>query len=162
MTRLVLILLGLSQIAACTKVTMVTSETPIHVQAKPPAPPLPDWPPIPQPPPPPRVIVEDEILVLDEPLTFGDDDKLAAGHEDILAEVATWLANNPDVLLTVEVHSIGKGSRRTHEKRSKALATQIVDALVGEGIEVERLVAASVGASEDGQRHVALRVSKPE
>lgn len=156
-----LLLAGVSQTFACNKVTMVASETPIQIQAQPPAPPLADLPAIPQPPPPPRVILEGELLVLDEALTFGADEKLSSEHEDILAELAKWLAQHEAVVLTVEVHSIGEGSRRAHAKRSKALAQQIVDALVNEGIASERLVAAGMGASADGQRSVALRVSTP-
>src|SRR5688500_12352742 len=100
MTRLArsfaFLLVGLSQTVACNKVTMVTSETPIQIQAQPPAPPLPDiLSPIPQPPPPPRVILEGELLVLDEALTFGEDDTLSSGHEDILVEVAKWMVDNP-------------------------------------------------------------------
>jgi outer membrane protein OmpA-like peptidoglycan-associated protein len=157
---LALLLAGVSQTIACNKVTMVSVEAPIQIQAQPPAPPLPDLPAIPQPPPPPRVILEGELLVLDEALTFGADEQLSSEHEDILAEVAKWLAHNQDALLTVEVQSIGEGSRRAHAKRSQALAQQIVDALIREGIASERLLAASVGASADGQRHIALRVSK--
>lgn len=151
----------LLSVGACNKVTTISSESPIQIQARPPAPPLADLPTVPQPAPPRRVILEGELLILDEPLTFGEDEQLAAEHQDILAELATWLADNPDVVeLTVEVYSIGKGSRRTHEQRSNALARQIVDALVGQGVAAERLLAASVGLSADGQRNVALRVSK--
>jgi outer membrane protein OmpA-like peptidoglycan-associated protein len=157
-----LFLSGVSQAFACNnKVTTISSETPIQVQAQPPAPPLPELPAVPQPPPPPRVILEGDRLVLDEALTFGADEQLSSEHADIIAELAKWLAQHEDVLeLTVEVHSIGEGSRRVQQKRSKALAMQIVDALVREGIASERLVAGSVGASPDGQQHVALRVSK--
>lgn len=156
-----LLLVGVSQTLACDKVTMVASEAPIQVQAQPPAPPLAELPAVPQPPPPPRVILEGELLVLDEALTFDGEAQLSSQHEDILAEVAKWLAQNEDAVLSVEVHSVGEGSRRAHAKRSKALAQQIVDALLSEGIASERLVAASIGASADGQRHVALRVSTP-
>ncbi|MFO7561448.1 MAG: hypothetical protein R6X02_02295 [Enhygromyxa sp.] len=148
-------------LGACTKVTRVSSASPIQVQAQPPAPPLADLPPVPQPPPPRRVILEGDLLVLDEALTFGDDEQLSGEHQDILAEVAAWLAEHPEVLeLSVEVHSVGQTSRRKQLERSRALATQIVDALVGQGVASERLLAASVGGSPDDQRHVALRVSK--
>lgn len=158
-----LFLAGCLQAVGCSKVTTVESEWPIQVSAKPPAPPLPELAAVPQPPPPPRVVLEGELLTLDEALTFDDQGTLAKDHEDILAEVARWLANNADVVeLSVEVHSVGEGSKRTHQKQSKALAQQIVDALLAEGIASERLVAASVGLSPDGQRNVALRVRKAE
>lgn len=165
MTRLALLFArGLAAmillLGACTKVTTIASESPIRVQARPPAAPLADLPTVPQPPPPRRVILEGDVLVLDEPLTFDEAEKLGE-HGEILAEVAKWLAQNPEVLeLTIEVHSLGKATKRKHLERSRALAMQIVDALVREGIEGERLLAASVGASPDGERHVALRVSK--
>lgn len=147
---------------ACTsKITTISSESPIRIQAQPPAPPLAELPAVPQPAPPRRVNLDGDLLVLDEPLTFDANEQLSGEHADILAEIASWLAEHPEIVeLTVEAHSIGKGSRRTHEKRSNALATQIVEALVGQGVAGERLVAASVGASPDDQRHVALRVSK--
>jgi outer membrane protein OmpA-like peptidoglycan-associated protein len=151
---------GVSSALACASVTTLTPEQPIPIQAQPPAPPLPDLPPVEQPPPPPRVTLEGELLTLDEALSFDEEGKLSAEHEDILAELAKWLADHQEVTeLSVEVHSIGKGSRRAHKKRSQALAQQIVDALVAEGVDAARLVAASVGKSEDDQRHVALRVT---
>ena len=157
-----LLVLG-SQTVACSKVTMVSPEYPIQVQAKPPAPPLAELPAVPQPPPPRRVILEGELLTLDEALTFDAEGELSSEHQDILAEVAKWLGENADVVeLTVEVHSIGKGSKRTHEQLSKALAQRIVDALVEQGVSSERLVAASVGQSPDGQQDVALRVRQAE
>ncbi len=160
----VVLLLALgSQMVACKQVTTVSSDSPIQISAQPPAPPLAELPTVPQPPPPRRVILEGDLLTLDEPLTFDDEGKLAAEHEDIIAEIAKWLAENSDVVeLTVEVQSVGTGSKRTLKKRSKALATQIVDALVGEGIEAERLLAGAVGASPDGARNVTLRVRKTE
>ncbi|WP_181234564.1 OmpA family protein [Enhygromyxa salina] len=157
----VFILAGCTQTLACNEVTMVTSESPIQIQAQPPAPPLPNLPAVPQPPVPPRVTLEGDLLGLDEALSFDAAGVLSSEHQDILGELANWLEAHPEVLeLTVEVHSIGEGSRRAHKKRSNGLATQIVDALVAQGVASERLIAASVGASPDGQRSVALRISK--
>jgi hypothetical protein len=147
-------------LGACTKVTTVSSESPLQVQARPPAPPLPDLPAVPQPAPPQRVVLEYDRLVLDEPLTFDGADRLGE-HQEILAEVAKWLAKHPEVLeLTVEVHSLAKSSRRKHVERSKALATQVVDALARAGVERERLVAGSIGVTPEGPLQVLLRVSK--
>jgi hypothetical protein len=146
--------------SACTKVTTVSSESPLQVQARPPASPLPDLPAVPQPAPRQRVVLEGDLLLLDEPLTFDEAERLGE-HREILAEVARWLAKHPEVLeLSVEVHSVGKATRRKHVEQSKALAMQIVDALVEAGVERERLLAGSVGASPDDQRHIALRISK--
>ena len=151
-----------STLGGCAKVTTIESEYPIQISARPPAPPLPDLPSVARPPPPPRVTIEGELLSLDEALTFDDEGQLAvAQHDDILGEVATWLEKNADVTaLSVEVHSVGEGSKRTHKKRSQALAAQIVDALVERGVDASRLVAASVGKSEEGTRDVVLRVSE--
>ncbi|PRQ03676.1 OmpA family protein [Enhygromyxa salina] len=163
MTRLaptILLLAGLAQAVACSRVTTVAPEEPIQIQARPPAAPRPGLPAVPQPPPPSRVTASGDLLSLDEALTFDEEGELSSEHQDILAELARWLATNTEVVeLTVEVHSIGAGSRRAHTKRSQALATQIVDALVAAGVDAERLVAASVGASEDGQRDVVLRIT---
>jgi hypothetical protein len=157
----VLLLASVSSTLACSKVTKVTAEAPISISAQPPAPPLPDLPAVPQPPPPPRVTLEGDLLALDEALTFDDAGKLSRQHQDILAELATWLASHAEVLvLSVEVQSAGEGSKRTQDKRNKALATQIVDALVAEGIDAERLLAASAGKSEDGLMHVVLRITE--
>lgn len=157
--RVLLLLAGLSPALACSTVTMVTAVAPIAIQAQPPAPPLPDLPAVPQPPPPPRVTVEGDLLQLDEALLV--DTKLYAENQDILAEVARWLAAHEDVLeLSVEVQSGGEGSRRARDKRNVAMAKLIVDALVAEGIDAARLLPVSAGKSEDGLTHVALRISK--
>ncbi len=157
-----LLLAGSSQTLACTKITTVALEEPIQIQAQPPAPPLADLPAVPQPaPPPPRVTLDGDLVRLDEALTFDAEGKLASEHQDILAELGKWLAEHPEVVeLTVEVQSGGEGSRRTQQKRSKAMATQIVDALVGQGVAAERLVAGGLGKSDDEQIHVTLRISK--
>jgi hypothetical protein len=155
----VLLMASVSSTLACSKVTMVTAEGPIAISAHPPAPPLPDLPSVPQPPPPPRVTLDGDLLALDEALTFDEAGKLSSEHQDILAELAKWLAAHGEVLvLGVEVQSADEGSRRKQDKRNKALATQIVDALVAEGIDAERLLAVSAGKSEDGQVHVVLRI----
>ena len=154
---------GVSSSFACSSVTTVTSEFPLQVQAKPPAPPQPDLPPVPQPPPPPRVTVEGDVVVLDEALTFDDAGALSPDHADILGELAKWMAKTDDVLeLSVEAQSVGAGGKAKHRKLSKALAQQVVDALVAEGIEAERLLAVGAGKSEDEQRHVLLRITKRE
>jgi hypothetical protein len=159
--RVLLVLAGLSPALACSTVTMVTAEAPIAVQAQPPAPPLPDLPAVPQPPPPPRVTVEGDLLQLDEALGFDEAAKLSAENLDILTEVARWLATHEDVLeLRVEVQSGGEGSRRARDKRNVAMAQQIVDALLAEGIDAARLLPVSLGKSEDALTHVALRISK--
>jgi hypothetical protein len=147
-------------LSACTKVTTVASESPLQVEARPPAPPLPDLPAVAQPAPPQRVTVEYDRLVLDEPLSFDASDRLGE-HQEILAEVGKWLARHPEVLeLTVEVHGLAKSSRRKHVERSKALAKQVVDALVQAGVERERLVAGSIGVTPEGPLEVVLRISK--
>lgn len=156
-----LLLAAVSSTLGCSKITMVTAEAPIAISAQPPAPPLPDLPTVPQPPPPPRVTLEGDLLALDEALTFDEAGKLSSEHQDILAELAAWLAAHGEVrVLSVEVQSPGPGSRRAQDKRNKALATQIVDALVAEGIDAERLLAASAGKSEDGQLHIVLRITE--
>lgn len=157
-----LIVLACASALACAKVTTVSPDMAITIQARPPAPPLPGLPPVDQPPPPPRVTLEGELVTLDEALSFDAEGQLAKQeHADILAELAAWMAEHDEVLvLSVEVSSIGEGSRRAHKKRSQALATQIVEALVEQGVAAERLVAAAVGESEDGQRQVTLRVSE--
>jgi outer membrane protein OmpA-like peptidoglycan-associated protein len=105
--------------------------------------------------------MDGELLVLDEALSFDEAGTLASEHQDIIAELAKWLATHDDVLeLTIEAHSIGDGSKRVHQKRSLALAQQIKDALVAEGITAERLLAVGLGKSPDEQRHVTLRISK--
>jgi outer membrane protein OmpA-like peptidoglycan-associated protein len=160
---LALVLVLGSHSVACSRVTTVSPASPIEVTARPPAPPLAELPAVPQPPPPRRVILEGELLTLDEALTFDAEGKLASEHHDILAELAKWLGENADVVeLIVEVHSIGEGSKRAHTQRSNALAQQIVDALVEQGVGSDRLVAASVGRSPDGQRDVALRIRRAE
>jgi hypothetical protein len=157
----VLLMVSVSSTLACSRVTKVTAEAPIPITAQPPAPPLPDLPAVRQPPPPPRVTLEGELVSLDEALTFDEAGKLSSEHQDILAELAVWLVAHPEVLvLSVEVQSAAEGSRRVQDKRNKALAKQIVDALVAEGIDAERLLAASAGKSEDGQEHVALRITE--
>lgn len=157
----VLLMVSTSSTLACSKVTMVTAEAPISITAQPPANPLPDLPAVPQPPPPPRVTLEGDLLALDEALTFDAAGKLSTEHQDILAQLATWLAKHPEVMvLSVEVQGIGEGSRRTQDKRNKALAQQVVDALVAEGIDAARLQAVSAGKSEDGQLHVVLRITE--
>lgn len=157
----VLLMASVSSTLACSKVRVLTAEEPISISAQPPAPPLPDLPAVPQPPPPPRVTLDGDLVALDEALTFDEAGKLATEHQDILAELATWLAKHGEVLvLSVEVQSVGEGSRRTQDKRNKALAKQIIDALVAEGIDAQRLLAVSAGKSEDGQQHVALRITQ--
>jgi hypothetical protein len=152
---------GLSGALACSKLTTITAAAPIVVEARPPAPPLPDLPPVPQPPPPPRVTIDADVLQLDEALTFDEAGKLSTDHQDILTELARWLATHEDVLeLRIEVQSGGEGSRRARDKRNLASAKQIVDALVAEGIDAARLLPVSVGKSEDGLLHLVLRVSK--
>jgi hypothetical protein len=159
--RVLLLLAGLSPALACSSVTMITAVAPIAIQAQPPAPPLPDLPAVPQPPPPPRVTVQEDLLQLDEALGFDEAAKLSAEHSDILTEVARWLAAHEDVLeLSVEVQSGGEGSRRARDKRNLAMAKQIVDALLAEGIDAARLLPVSAGKSEDGLTHVALHISK--
>jgi type IV pilus biogenesis protein CpaD/CtpE len=146
---------------ACSTVTTVTGAAPIVVEARPPAPPLPDLPAVPQPPPPPRVTIEADVLQLDEALGFDEAGKLSAEHQDILTEVARWLATHEDVLvLSIEVQSGGEGSRRARDKRNQAMAKQIVDALVAEGIDATRLLPVSTGKSEDALPHVVLRVTQ--
>jgi len=145
---------------ACARVTPVEPELPIQVQAKPPAPPLADLPPVDQPPPPARVTLEDEVLVLDETLTFDDEGQLASGHEDILDEVAKWLDQNGEVTeLSVEAYSIGEGNKRAHKKRSEALAEQIVAALSERGVDPDRLALVAAGKSDHDHVHIVLRVS---
>jgi type IV pilus biogenesis protein CpaD/CtpE len=156
-----LLLAGLAPALACSSVTMVTAAEPIAIQAQPPAPPLPDLPAVPQPPPPPRVTLEGDLLQLDEALTFDEAGKLSTEHQDILTEVARWLATHEEALvLTVEIQSGGEGSRRARDKRNQVMAKQIVDALLAEGIDTTRLLALSMGKSEDGQLHVVLRITK--
>lgn len=158
-----LLLASSAQSLACSKLTTVTTpESPLSVSAKPPALPHPALEPVPQPPPPPRVVLgEDDVLALDEALSFDEAGALSPDHADILAEVAAWLAQHDEVtILTIETKSTGEGNKRKHKKLSAALATQIVDALVAEGIAAERLVAAGLGKSEDEQRHVVLRVTE--
>jgi outer membrane protein OmpA-like peptidoglycan-associated protein len=159
-----LLLAGSSQTVACAKITTVSSESPISIQARPPAAPLAALASVPQPAPPARVVLDGDRLTIDEPLGFDAEAKLVlAEHEDILAEIAKWLAANPDVVeLTIECPGSAEGSKRTQQKRSKALASQVVDALVAEGIAAERLVAASIPGSADPatQMQVSLRVSQ--
>jgi hypothetical protein len=107
------------------------------------------------------VTIENELVVLDEALTFDEAGKLAAEHADIITELAVWLARNEDVSeLSIEVSAAGESSRRKQDKRNKALAGEIVAGLVAEGIDTARLLPVSAGKSEDGQVHVVLRVSK--
>ena len=68
----IFVLAGLSQTLACNKATTVASETPIQIQAQPPAPPLANLPAVPQPPVPPRVTLEGELIGLDEALSFDE------------------------------------------------------------------------------------------
>ncbi|MFV8756636.1 OmpA family protein [Nannocystaceae bacterium ST9] len=145
---------------ACSSITKVEAESPIEIQARPPAPPLPEIAAVEQPPPPaPRVVVEGDRLALDEAIGFDEQGAIAADHADILAEIATWLDANPDVLeLAVEVHASGEGSRRAQQKRSKAMADRVVAALVERGVAADRLVATGLGKSEDGQPRVTLRI----
>ena len=155
-----LLLLAAASTLACSKVTTIASDSPISISAQTPAPPLADLPAVPQPPPPPRVVLEGEVLTLDEALSFDAEGLLLAEHEDIVAEVAKWLAQNEDVVrFAVEAVSDGEGSKRTHAKRSKALAQVVVDALVREGVDAERLEAVGLGKAEDGARRVTLRVA---
>jgi hypothetical protein len=147
-------------VAGCSKVTMVSPEAPIEISAKPPALPLPDLPAVEQPPPPPpRVLVEGDQLRLDETIGFDEHDQLSPDHRDILAEVAAWLADKGDVTkLGVEVHESGEGSRRAKKKRAKAMAVQIVEALVQLGVAVDRLEPVVVEAAEDGLPHPTFRI----
>jgi outer membrane protein OmpA-like peptidoglycan-associated protein len=148
-------------VAGCSKITVIEPDAPLEIQAKPPAPPLPDLPAVKQPPPPPRVVVEGDLVQLDEALGFDEQGKLAADHQDILAELAKWLTANSDVLvLSIEVQAGGEGSRRAQQKRTKAMATQVVDALVQTGVDAERLAAVGSGKSEDGQTRVVLRITE--
>lgn len=156
-----LALILIAPMFACSSVTTIVGTDPIAITAQPPAPPLPDLPAVPQPPPPPRVTLEGDTLVLDEALTFDEAGKLAAEHADILTELAVWLARNEDVVeLRIEVSAAGEKSRRKQDKRNVAMANEVVAALVAEGIDTARLVAASGGKSEDGQLHVVLRANK--
>jgi outer membrane protein OmpA-like peptidoglycan-associated protein len=154
--------LALSSIAAmlaCSSVTTVTGTDSIAITAQPPALPLPDLPPIPQPPPPPWVTLEGDTLVLLEVLGFDESGQLWPAHQTQIAELAAWLAAHAEVaVLSVEVQAAGESSRRKQDKRNKALAQRVVDALIAEGIEAERLRTTSTGTSEDGQVHVMLRV----
>jgi outer membrane protein OmpA-like peptidoglycan-associated protein len=157
-----LVLLAAAPTLACAKVTTIPpSDAPISISAKTPARPFADLPVVPQPPLPPRVVLEGEIVILDETLSFDAEGKLAAEHEDILAELAQWLAANEDVVrLAVEASSSGEGSKRVHAKRSQALAQTVVDALAREGIDPERLAAVGLGKAEDDQPRVTLRVAE--
>lgn len=161
---LLLLLAGSSQALACAKTTTVSSESPIQIQARPPALPLAELSSVPQPALPPRIVLDGELVTLDEALSFDADAKLAlAEHKDILTALGEWLAENPEVVeLTIEVPNTAEGSKRAQQKRSKALANQVLDALMAEGVAAERLVAASVLGSADAatQMQVSLRVSK--
>lgn len=149
---------GLSQALACSTVVEVKPEFPIDVSAKPPAKPIADLPAVPQPPPP-RVRLEGATVWVDEALTFTEDGVLSPEHADIIEALAKWLAKHPEVTtLRVEAQSIGRGSTRTHKKRSAGLAQQVVDQLTTEGIEAGRLEAVGAGKSEDEARHVTLSV----
>ncbi len=159
-----LILVGAGQALACSKVTTVPPpEFPMTVSAKPPAPPRPEWPTVPQPPPPRRVILDGELLTLDEALSFDERGQLAAEHADIVAELAKWLAEHGEIIeLQIEVSVAGEGSKRTRTKRAKALAAQVVAALVGHGVAAERLVATTVEPSGEDQALVVLRAKQAE
>lgn len=157
-----LLLAGTAPTLACSKLTQVPSpESPLSVSASPPAAARPELAPLPQPAPPPRVTLgEDELLTLDETLSFTAEAQLASEHADIIAELAAWLAAHDEVTqLSIEATTVGTGSKRKLQKLSAALATQVVDALVAQGIAAERLLAVGLGASEDAQHHVVLRVS---
>jgi type IV pilus biogenesis protein CpaD/CtpE len=102
-----------------------------------------------------------ELLRLDEAIGFDEKGKLSADHQDILAEVAAWLAANPDVVqLKVEVHGPIE-NKRVRQKRTKAMAQQVVDALVQSGVATERVVAVEGRAAKDGPVEVSLRVVRP-
>lgn len=145
---------------ACARPTLVESSAPLEIQARPPAPPLPELAAIEQPPPPPpRVVVEGELLRLDEAIGFDAEDQLAADNLDIVDALAAWLVGHAEATLVVEVAVIGPGSRKALQKRSKALAQRLVDALVERKVAADRLTASGLGKSPDDQVHVVLRVT---
>jgi outer membrane protein OmpA-like peptidoglycan-associated protein len=156
-----LALLAAAPALACAKVTAIPTDAPISISAKTPARPLADLPPVPQPPLPPRVVLDGGIVTLDEALSFDAEGKLAAEHDDIIAELAAWLAAHDEVFeLAVEASSSGAGSKRVHAKRSTALAQTVVDALRREGVDPDRLVAVGLGKADDDQPRVTLRVTE--
>jgi hypothetical protein len=158
-----LVAAGTSAICGCSSITMIEPDEPLEISARPPALPLPELPAVkqPPPPPPPRVVVEGELLRLDETIAFDERDELSADSQDILVEVATWLAANPDVLeLTVHVEGTGEGKRSNVPKRFRGLAKQIVEALVQSGVAADRLVAKGGGGSKDEPVRVELRITE--
>lgn len=145
--------------SACARTTIVESETPLDVRARPPAPPPAELAAVDQPPPPPpRVVREGELVRLDEALAFDAADQLAPDSVDIVDALASWLLAQPSGVLAIEVHVVGKGSRKQLTTRSKTLAQRVVDALVARGVAPERVRASGLGKSPDEQQHVVLRM----
>jgi outer membrane protein OmpA-like peptidoglycan-associated protein len=150
-------------VSACARTTLVESSEPLDIRARPPAPPPPELAAVEQPPPPPpRVVLEGELVRLDEVLGFDAADQLAPDNADILDALAIWLREQPSGVLTIEVHVVGKGSRKQLTTRSKALAQRLADALVTRGVAPERVRASGLGKSPDEQVHVVLRLIHEE
>ena len=91
---------------------------------------------------------------------FYDFDKATLREESktALDEIAQLLKDNPDVRVEMSSHTDNKGSDTYNQKLSEARAKSVVDYLISQGIEAERLQ--YVGYGESQPKKVTKRIAR--
>jgi OOP family OmpA-OmpF porin len=125
----------LCSVAGCTSVVELDETTPVQIRGERPPPPPPP------PEPPPRVEVEETRIRVDEKIHFAfDEATIESDSDSLLQEIAQVIIDNPQVVeIRVEGHTDSQGSAEYNEELSDRRANAVVDRLVENGVDRERL-----------------------
>ena len=123
----------------CTNTAVLDETTPVRVAG--------NRPPPPPEPPPQRVEVEETRIRVDEKIHFAfDRADIAPESDDLLREIAQVINDNPQITrIRIEGHTDDEGTADYNQDLSERRANAVLERLIENGVDRERLVAAGFG-----------------
>ena len=150
-----LVALAMLTATACTTTAVLHETTPVRMAAAPPPPPEPE----PEPEPPPRVEVEAERIRVDEKIHFEiDSAEIDPQSDDLIQEIAQVLNDNPHVKkVRIEGHTDNTGAAPYNLDLSRRRARSVLEALVENGVNEDRLVSEGYGLTRPIESNDTVR-----
>lgn len=123
----------------CTNTAVLDETTPVRVAG--------NRPPPPPEPPPQRVEVEETRIRVDEKIHFAfDRADIAPESDDLLREIAQVINDNPQITrIRIEGHTDDEGTADYNQDLSERRANAVLERLIENGVDPERIVAAGFG-----------------